>query len=75
MGKNLVDELTGLDIFGPNVEEKVLYACQVRLSENPRVDCLHLFFGGDDEVTVERNDTIVSLKKKLDKIRGKDTTS
>lgn len=70
---NPADELTGMDIFGSNVEEKVLYVCQVRLSENPRLDCLHLFFGGDDEVIVERSDTVASLKEKLDRIRKQRT--
>jgi len=71
MGRNEVDELAGLDIFGLNVEERILHACRVKLSQNSSLDCLHLFFGGDNEVIVERNDTVASLKAKLDKIRSK----
>lgn len=68
-GTNLLGSLVGLNLSGPHVEEKVLAACRVRLAE-AGTDCVHLFFGGFDEVMVEKDDTVESLKAKLDRARG-----
>jgi len=68
-GTNLLGSLVGLNLSDANVEEKVLAACRVRLAE-PGTDCVHLFFGGFDEVIVEKDDTVESLKAKLDRARG-----
>jgi len=72
-GTNLLGSLVGLNLSDANVEEKVLAACRVRLAE-PGTDCVHLFFGGFDEVMVEKDDTVESLKAKLDRARGQGHT-
>ena len=63
-----VDALVGLNLFVPNVEEWILAVCRKRLSE-PGTDCVHLFFGEGDEVMVQKDETIASLKKALDRVR------
>lgn len=67
---NPTDVLVGMNLSEPHVEEKILAACQVRLAAEPNLDCVHLFLGGDDEVVVQRQETVASLKTKLDVIRG-----
>ncbi|MGB6481959.1 MAG: hypothetical protein WBE86_00575 [Candidatus Acidiferrales bacterium] len=63
----------GLNLSDPNVGEKVLAACRVRLAE-PGMDCVHLFFGSFDEVMVEKDDTVESLKAKMDRAHGQGHT-
>ncbi len=72
-GTNLLGSLVGLNLSDPHVEEKVLAACRVRLAELG-TDCVHLFFGGFDEGMVENDDTVESLKAKLDRARGQGHT-
>jgi len=67
---DILDSLAGMSLSDPRVEEKVLRICQSKLADQPALDCVHLLFGGDEEVMVERNETVASLKAKLDKIRG-----
>ena len=38
------------------------------------MDCVHLFFGSFDEVMVEKDDTVESLKAKLDRAHGQGHT-
>jgi hypothetical protein len=63
-----VDALVGLNLLVPNVEEWILAVCRKRLSE-PDADCVHLFFGEGDEVMVQKDETLASLKEALDKVR------
>jgi len=63
-----VDALVGLNLLVPNVEEWILAVCRKRLSE-PGTDCIRLFFGEGDEVTVQKYETLASLKEALDKMR------
>lgn len=64
-----LDSLAGLSLDAPNVEEKILAACLAALAE-PGMDCIHLFLPGDEEVRVEKDETVQSLKEKLDEFRG-----
>jgi len=68
-----LDAIVGLKLSEPKIEEKVLAACRTRLAE-PGTDCVHLFFGDDDEVMVEKDETVASLKEKLDRVRGQGYT-
>lgn len=72
-GTDLLGSLVGLNLSESNVEEKILAACRARLAE-ASTDCVHLFFGGFDEVMVEKDDTVESLKAKLDRARGQGHT-
>ena len=63
-----VDALVGLNLFVPNVEEWILARCRKRLSEKG-TDGIHLFFGEGDEVMVQKDETLASLKKALDRVR------
>lgn len=70
---DVLGSLVGLNLSDPNVGEKVLSACRVRLAE-PGMDCVHLFFGSFDEVMVEKDDTVESLKAKPDRAHGQGHT-
>jgi hypothetical protein len=67
---NILDELTGLSLSRPNVEQLVLGKCKAKLAEEPNLGCIHLLFGGDNVVIVNKDETVESLKRKLDEIRG-----
>lgn len=69
MTHNVLDDLVGLKLSDPKIEEIVLATCRIRLAELG-VDCVHLLFGGDEEVMIERDETVASLKRKLEAIRG-----
>ncbi len=66
---NATDVLVGMGLAEPNVEKKVLAACEARMTEQG-LDGVNLTFGGDDQVIVRQDDTVESLKKKLDVIHG-----
>ncbi len=63
-----VDALVGLNLLVPNVEEWILAVCRKRLSEEGTA-CVHLFIGEGDEVMVQKDETLASLKEALDRMR------
>jgi hypothetical protein len=69
VGISLLDNLKGLRLSNRKAAKTALYACQVMLSETGK-DCMYLVFRSD-EVTVVKDETIVSLEMKLAAIREK----
>lgn len=67
---SVLDSILGMNLANAHAAEVILSKCKIRL-QVPGTDCVHLFLGGDDELIVEKDETVVTLKEKIAKAIAK----